>query len=88
MHVEERRVSPTLPEATVESAPVPPFIRIHSSRHLPADAFVAVPCRNHWSWIDDRDMRLKTLCRFIMLFCSITETEGREGAPIIIIPSG
>ena len=87
-HVEEKRVNPTLPEDTVEGAPVPPLIRIHSSRFLPGDAFLAVPYRNHWFWIDDRDQRSKSLFSFIMFIFSLTDTEGKEGAPIITVPAG
>ena len=88
VHVEEKRVNPTMPEDTVEGAPVPPLIRIHSSRFLPGDAFLAVPYRNHWFWIDDRDMRSKSLFSFVMFIFSLTDTEGKEGAPIITIPAG
>lgn len=87
-HVEEKRVNPTMPDDMVDGAPVPPLIRIHCSRCLPADAFVAVPYRNHWFWIDDRDVRSKTLFSFVMFIFSLTDTEGKEGAPIITIPSG
>jgi hypothetical protein len=87
-HVEEKRVNPTMTEDTVQGAPVPPLIRIHSSRFLPGDAFLAVPYRNHWFWIDDRDMRSKSLFSFVMFIFSLTDTEGKEGAPIITIPAG
>jgi hypothetical protein len=87
-HVEERRVNPTMPEDTVEGAPVPPLIRIHSSRFLPGDAFLAVPYRNHWFWIDDRDLRSKSLFSFTMFIFSLTDTQGKEGAPIITVPAG
>jgi hypothetical protein len=87
-HVEEKRVNPTMPEDTVEGAPVPPLIVIHSSRCWPGDAFLAVPYRNHWFWIDDRDLRSKSLFSFIMFIFSLTDTEGKEGAPIITVPAG
>ena len=87
-HVEQKRVNPTMPDDTVEGAPVPPLIRIQSSRSLPGDAFVAVPYRNHWFWIDDRDMRSKSIFSFMMFIFSLTETEGKEGAPIVTIPIG
>ncbi len=55
----------------------------------PADAFIAVPYRNYWFWIDDRDMRSKTLFSFLMFVFSLTETGGvKEGAPIITVPTG
>jgi hypothetical protein len=87
-HVEEKRVNPTMPDDAVEGVPVPPLIRIHSSRGLPGDACLAVPYRNHWFWIDDRDMRSKSLFSFVMIIFSLTDTEGKEGAPIVTIPAG
>jgi len=59
--VEEKRVVPTMPEEMVQGVPVPQLIRIHSSTNKPGDAFIAVPYRNHWFWIDDRDFRSKAL---------------------------
>lgn len=88
LHVEEKRVNPTMPEDTVQGVSVPPLIRIHSSPDKPADAFIAVPYRGHWFWIDDRDLRSKVLFSFLMLIFSLTETGGKEGAPIITVPAG
>jgi len=87
-HVAEKRVNPTMPEVTVQGVPVPPLIRIHSSTDKPEDAFIAVPYRTHWFWIDDRDLRSKMLFSFLMIIFSLTETGGKEGAPIITVPAG
>ncbi len=87
-HVEEKRVNPTMPDDMVAGEPVASLIRIQSSRLLPDDAFIAVPYRNHWFWIDDRDMRSKSLFSFLMFIFSLTDTEGKQGAPVITIPSG
>lgn len=87
-HVDENRVNPTMIEETPEGDRVAPLIRIQSSRFRPGDAFLAVPYRNHWFWIDDRDMRSKSLFSFLMFVFSLTDTEPKEGAPIITIPSG
>ncbi len=88
LHVEEKRVNPTMPDDSVDGVAIPSLIRIHSSRHRPGDAFVAVPYRSHWFWIDDRDMRSKSLFSFAMFIFSLTDTEAKEGAPIVTIPSG
>jgi len=88
-HVEEKRVNPTMPEETVQGVPVPQLIRIHSSTDKPGDAFIVVPYRNYWFWIDDRDLRSKSLFSFLMFIFSLTETGGsKEGAPIITVPTG
>ncbi len=87
-HVEEKRVGPTMAGETAQNVAIPPLIRIHSSSDKPVDAFIAVPYRNCWFWIDDRDMRSKTLFSFLMFIFSLTETAGvKEGAPIITVPT-
>jgi len=88
VHVEEKRVNPTMPEETVQGVPVPPLIRINSSSEKPGDAFIAVPYRDYWFWIDDRNLRSKVLFTFLMFMFSLTETGGKEGAPIITVPAG
>ena len=89
IHVDEKRVNPTMPEEMVQGIPVAPLVRIHSSADKPGDAFIAVPYRNYWFWIDDRDLRSKTLFSFLMFVFSLTETGGvKEGAPIITVPTG
>jgi len=89
VHVDEKRVNPTMPGEMVQGVPVPPLIRIYSSADRPGDAFIAVPYRNYWFWIDDRDLRSKTLFSFLMFVFSLTETGGaKEGAPIITVPTG
>ena len=53
-----------------------------------ADAFSSIRYREHWYWIDDRDLRSKSLFTFLMFIFSLTETQGKEGAPIVTIPAG
>ncbi|MBW7897938.1 hypothetical protein B188_15560 [Candidatus Brocadiaceae bacterium B188] len=87
-HVAEKRVSPTLKDPPVADAPPMPLIRIHSSQEKPLDAFIAIPYRGHWFWIDDKDMPSKRLFSSLMFVFTLTETESKEGAPIVTIPVG
>ena len=88
-HVEQQRVMPTMPvEQTAEGTPIAPLIRIHSSPSPPKDSFSRIRYRQHWYWIDDRDLRSKSLFTFLMFIFSLTETQGKEGAPIVTIPAG
>ena len=87
-HVAEKQVNPTLPDITPSGIPVPPLIRIHSSSSKPDNAFVAVPYQSYWFWIDNRDLRSKGLFSFLMFMFSLTETGGKEGAPIVTISAG
>jgi hypothetical protein len=87
-HVEEKRTNPTLTEKTATGEIIPPLIRIQSSREKPGDAFLAIPYRDHWFWIDDKDLRSKLIFSFTTYLFALTETGGgKENAPIITIPA-
>jgi hypothetical protein len=84
----ERRTFPTPAAEVVNGAPVAPLIRILSSSQSPSDAFAAVPYRQEWYWIDDKDLASKRLFSFIMFLFTLTETGDKQGAPVITIPVG
>ncbi len=85
-HVDEKRVPPTM-EAEGEGIKGK-MIRILWSKEEPAAAFAAVPYRDGWFWIDDRDYQSKKLFSFLMFVMTLTETGGKEGAPIVTISAG
>ena len=88
-HVRRRSVGPTMPpETTPAGEAVPALINIRSSPGKPPDSFIAVPYRGHWYWIDDGDLRSKTLFTFLMFVFSLTEIERSDAAPIVTIPAG
>ena len=85
-HVAEKRVTPTM---QVEGEGFkPPLIGIHHSAKPPEDAFVAVEYRDTWFWIDDRDDPSKKFFSFLMFVMILTETGGKDGAPIMTISAG
>lgn len=63
------------------------LVRIHSSKDEPAGAFVAVPYRGHWYWIDDRDLRTKRAFAFMMFLFTLADTGEKENLPLITIPA-
>ena len=81
------RVSATAEPEMGRQGPIPPLIRIGNSPARPADAFVAVPYRDSWFWIDDRDVTSKRLFSFIMFIFTLVETAGKESPPILTIPT-
>jgi hypothetical protein len=85
--VREERASPTFAETTVAGQKVPPLIRIRSSSEKPADAFVSVPYRNSYFWIDDRDLRSKTTFSFLLFVFSLVRGSETGAAPIVTIPT-
>jgi hypothetical protein len=87
-HVQERRVAPTDEPEVGPGGPIPPLVRIISSREKPDDAFVAVPYRDHWYWIDDRDIPSKALFSFLMFLFTLVETGDKSAPPIVTIPAG
>jgi len=64
-----------------------PIAHIHSSSVSPSDAFAAVRYRNHWFWIDDRDLDSKRVFTFLTVFSSIAEKGTVPQVPIITIPA-
>ena len=63
------------------------LIQIKCSKTEPADAFVAVEYRNHWFWIDDRDLKSKRVFSFMMMLFTLADTGEKEGLPLITIPA-
>ena len=86
-HVAQGRTVPTM-EAAGSDSVHRRLMNIHYSRERPADAFSAVQYRDYWYWVDDGDFRTKRTFAFLMILFSLTETGGKEGLPLVTIPSG
>jgi hypothetical protein len=86
-HVAEKRTIPSLAEKNASGTPIPPIMRIRSSSQKPEDAFVAIPYRNYWFWIDDKDLGSKMLFSFLMFVMNLVDTGVKEGAPVVTIPA-
>jgi hypothetical protein len=84
----EGRTFPSPPPELVNGEPVMPLIRILSSPQRPEDFFSAVPYRQDWYWIDDKDFPSKHIFSFVMFLFWFLETGTRQGAPIITLPAG
>jgi hypothetical protein len=61
--------------------------RVYCSKKPSPDAFVAVFYRNHWFWIDDRDLRAKRAFAFMMFMFTMADTGEKEPLPLITIPA-
>jgi hypothetical protein len=84
--VAEGRASPGW-ESTTNAAAGPRLIQIGSSKSAPDNAFVAIPYRGHWFWIDDRDLKSKRTFSFMMLLFTLADTGEREPLPLVTIPA-
>ena len=49
-------------------------------------AYLSIRNRDHWYWIDDRDMNSKRSFAFLMLLFSLAETGKKGPLPLITIP--
>ena len=87
-HVSQGRVVATEQDNLAAAVGFPPLIRVHTGTPQPDDAFVAVPYRDHWFWIDDRDIHSKNMFFFLMILFSFTEMEvSGQAAPILTVPT-
>lgn len=85
-HVAEGRVR-SISHSALDGADAYPIARIRVSAIRPDDAFSAVFYRNHWFWIDDRDIPSKRVFTFLRLFSSIAETGVAPQLPVLTVPA-
>ena len=86
--ISEGRVYAAKQESAETKAQFPPLTRVHNGTSKPDDAFVAVSYRDHWFWIDDRDIYSKAMFQFLMTLFSFTERgESEQMAPVITVPT-
>jgi len=63
------------------------LLHIHCSKKAPTDAYAQVNYRNHWFWIDDRDLKSKRAFAFMMMLFTLGESDQKENLPLITIPA-
>jgi len=87
-HVSQKRVVATEQDPLAAAVGFPPLIQVHTGTSKPADAFAAVPYREHWFWIEDSDIHSKSTFFFLMILFSFTE-RGASGqaVPILTVPT-
>ncbi|MCC6533703.1 MAG: hypothetical protein IT531_14240 [Burkholderiales bacterium] len=86
-HLAEGRAREPNPAAAAAGPGEYPLARIRSSVTPPQDAYIAVRYRDHWFWIDDRDLSSKRVFTFLRIFSSIAETGAVPQLPLITIPA-
>jgi hypothetical protein len=85
-HIAEGRATPALAEPAPISETVR-RLRIHSSTERATHAFLSVPYRDHWFWIDDRDLHTKRNFALLMLLFALADTGEKKAAPLLTIPT-
>jgi hypothetical protein len=81
-HVAEGRAMPGVSEANRHA------VRFYSGKEAPKDAFVAVRYRDHWFWIDDRDLTTKRAFTLIMILFTMADSGPEGSLPVLTIPTG
>jgi len=85
-HLTEGRAGAGLPPAPGQSERL--HFRVTSSTTKPTDAAVSVEYRNHYFYIDDRDLGSKRAFALIMMLFTLANI-GPEGTlPVLTIPTG
>jgi hypothetical protein len=87
-HVADERVGATAEPEMGPTGPIRTLLRVSSGKEPPSDASVAVPYRDYWFWIDDRDMASKRMFSFIMFIFTLVEPGTKAQAPVLTIPTG
>ncbi|MEI6269018.1 MAG: hypothetical protein WCP01_09085 [Methylococcaceae bacterium] len=83
-HIAEGRTYPQI-QTSDGALSLPPLIKIHAEKSLPADAFAAIKYRDYWYWIDDRDFQSKGIFTFLMIIMTLADTGEKSPAPIVTI---
>lgn len=78
-HIAEGRATPGLRERGL--------LHIGCCRKQMSDAYTSVFYRDHWFWIDDRDLRTKRAFALLMMFATLGDTGQHEPLPLITIPA-
>ena len=62
------------------------LLRIHSSKHAPNDASVAVKYKDSWFYIHDNDLQSKSTFLLIQVLMGMQSGASNSGAPVLTIP--
>jgi hypothetical protein len=83
--VAEGRVSKTGTTGLPSDLPPRFLINVHSSTSKPDPgvAFAAVPYRNYWFWVDDRDVTSKRGLGFLMILFTLVESGPTAAPPVL-----
>src|SRR5262245_29842534 len=85
-HLAEGRATPR-PTDITGGAEIVLYMRIHSSAERSPLAFLSVPYRNYWFWIDDRDLATKRNFALLMMLFALADTGEKKAVPLVTIPA-
>ena len=87
VHVAEGR---TRPNRTFdpEDEDLRPSLQVRVASDKPEHAAVAIPSRDYWFFIDDRDIESKNALSFLMIVLQLAAAEQRDKGPVVTIDAG
>ena len=86
-HVHEGRTRPNR-EYDTDDPQTRPLLRVYSSEKKPQDALVSVQSRDHWFYIDDKDIDSKKAFSFLMILMQLSAAHGDDKGPVVTIGTG
>jgi hypothetical protein len=84
-HVADHRTLGTTAPSSGETAALTPIMSIQSGTERTAKAFTQIRYRDHWYWIDDRDLISKRVFTFLTILFTLSETGHQIQQPILTI---
>lgn len=87
-HIQDGLTEPSLAQPHIEDSNMANFIKIHHAPNKPEGDFVSVRYKDYWFYIEDGDFYSKRAFTFLMVLFSLTESGGKQGLPLVTIPSG
>ena len=65
-----------------------PLLRVYSAADKPKDALVSIRSRDHWFYIDDRDIDSKKAFSFLLIIMQLTSAQQEDKGPAVTIGTG
>ncbi len=84
-HIADHRTLGAMPGSPEETAALKPIMAIQSGTARTDKAYTQVRYRDHWYWIDDRDMVSKRVFTFLTILFTLSETGKQIQSPILTI---
>jgi hypothetical protein len=82
--VESGRAAPLDPIPEEDESGLRTLLRVRTGARSPEDAYIAVPYRDGWFWIEDTDAYSKRTFSYLQMLLSVTESDEKGGAQLVI----